>query len=70
MAMSKAIKIAMAKRGLNQKDLADRIGWSPQNLSGKMRRDNFTESDLENIAAALDCHFEGRFIRNDNGQEL
>ncbi|MGO5114892.1 helix-turn-helix domain-containing protein [Candidatus Avoscillospira sp. LCP25S3_F1] len=70
MPMAEKIRIALIKRNMTLKDLAARIGCTSQNLSGKFRRDNLSEKELIEIASALDCHFEGRFIRNDNGEEI
>lgn len=70
MAMAEKIKIALIKRNMTLKELASRLNYTSQNLSGKFRRDNFSEKELAEIANALDCHFEGRFLRNDNGEEV
>ena len=70
MPMTEKIRIAMLKTGVSVKDLADRLGCSSQNLSGKFKRDNFCEKDLANIAEAMGCRFEGRFVKKDTGEEL
>lgn len=70
MSMTEKIKIALIKRNMSLKDLAVKLGCTSQNLSGKFKRDNFSERELNEIADALDCHFEGRFLRNDNGEEI
>lgn len=49
------IKIAMKRQGMNLTELAAAVGQSRQNLSNKMTRDNFTEKDARDIAAALGC---------------
>ena len=68
--MTEKIRIAMIKKNISVKELAARLGCTSQNLSGKFKRDNFSERELQEIAAVLDCTFEGRFIRNDNGEEI
>ena len=69
MALSEKIRILLVKRGnISEAELARRLGISPQNLNNKMRRDNFTESDLRKIACALDCTFQANFILNDTGE--
>lgn len=68
--MTEKIKIALVKKNMSVKELASRIGCTSQNLSGKFKRDNFSEKELEEIADALDCSFEGRFVRKDTGEEL
>ena len=68
--MTEKIRIAMIKKNISVKDLAARLGCTSQNLSGKFKRDNFSERELQEIAEVLDCTFEGRFIRNDTGEEI
>jgi len=70
MSMAEKIKIALIKRNMTLKELATRVGCTSQNLSGKFKRDNFSEKELQEIASALDCSFEGRFISNDTGEEI
>lgn len=49
------IKIIMKRKGVSMTELAEKVGQSRQNLSNKMTRDNFTEKDVREIAAALGC---------------
>lgn len=71
MALSDRIRILLIKRGnISEAELARRLGVSPQNLNNKMKRDNFTEKDLQEIAAALDCTFTISFKLNDTGEEI
>ena len=69
--MTEAIRIALVKRGnLSESELARRMGISPQNLHNKMKRDNFTESDLHEIADALGLKLEIRFVDGETGEAL
>jgi len=68
--MTEKIRIAMIKKNVSVKDLAARLGCTSQNLSGKFKRDNFSERELQEIADILDCTFEGRFLRKDTGEEI
>ena len=71
MALSERIRILLVKRGnISEAELARRLGISPQNLNNKMKRDNFTEKDLQAIAAALDCTFAVTFTLNDTGESV
>ncbi len=71
MALSDRIRILLIKRGnISEAELARRLGVSPQNLNNKMKRDNFTEKDLTEIARALDCTFSVSFKLNDTGEEI
>jgi transcriptional regulator with XRE-family HTH domain len=64
------IKIIMGRRGVSISDIAKKTGQSPQNMSNKMSRDNFSEKELKDIAVALDCTFETVFKMNDTGEEI
>ena len=71
MALSDRIRILLIKRGnISEAELARKLGVSPQNLNNKMKRDNFTEKDLMEIATALDCTFSVSFRLNDTGEEI
>lgn len=71
MPLAEKIRILLVKRGnLSEAELARRMGISPQNLHNKMKRDNFTESDLAAIAAALDCELDIRFTIKSTGEAL
>ena len=71
MAMAEKIRILLVKRGnLSEAELARRMGISPQNLNNKMKRDNFTEKDLADIAKALDCSVSIHFTMNESGEVL
>lgn len=71
MAMVEKIRILLVKRGnMSESELARRMGQSPQNLHNKFKRDNFTEKDLQEIAAALDCELSINFKMKDTGETL
>ena len=71
MAMTEQIRIMLIKRGnISESELARRLGISPQNLHNKMKRDNFTESDLREIANALNCNLKIQFISKETGEVL
>ena len=71
MSMVEPIRIALVKRGnLSESELARRMGISPQNLHNKMNRDNFTESDLRQIAEALGLQLEISFIDPATGAKI
>ena len=68
--MGEKIKVVLKRRGMTLAELADALGQSRQNLSNKMSRDNFSEKELYEIAKALDCSFEARFVMLDTGEEI
>lgn len=71
MAMTEQIRIMLVKSGnISESELARRLGISPQNLHNKMKRDNFTESDLREIANALNCNLKIHFISKETGEVL
>ena len=60
--MALEIQKIMLEKGLKKKDVADRCGWTPSNMWNKMKRDNFSEEELQKIADAIGCTLEIRFI--------
>ena len=71
MALSDRIRILLIKRGnISEAELARRLNVSPQNFNHKMKRDNFTEKDLQEIAKALDCSLSISFTLNDTGEKF
>ena len=71
MAMTEQIRIMLIKCGnISESELARRMEISPQNLHNKMKRDNFTESDLAESAKALDCELKIQFISKETGEIL
>jgi len=71
MGMAEKIRILLIKRGnISEAKLAELLQTSPQNLSGKMKRDNFTEKDLQEIAKVLDCEYKSSFVIKETGEEI
>ena len=68
--MAEKIKIVLGRRGMTISELADAIGSSRQNLSNKLSRDNFSVKELETIAEAMDCTFEGEFSFKDSEDRI
>ena len=64
------IKIILSRRNMTQAELADKTEQSPQNLSNKMSRDNFSEKELIAISEAVGCAVKISFIMNDTGEEI
>jgi transcriptional regulator with XRE-family HTH domain len=70
MSMTKKIRILLVKQGnISEAELARRLGQTPQNFYHKMKRDNFSEEELREIAAALGCGLEITFIDNKTGEK-
>ena len=71
MGMVEKVRIACVKRGnISEAELARRVGVTPQNFNHKMKRDNFTETDLKEIAEALKLELKISFIDPSTGKEL
>ena len=70
MAASQKIRIAMLKRNISLNELAERLGTSPQNLSGKFRRDNLSEKDMSDIAEVLGCELILNLVDKDTGETI
>ena len=71
MSMAEKIRIMRVKRGnLSERDLAARIGDTPQNLNNKMKSDDFRLSELEKIASGLGYKVEIKFIDVETGEEF
>ena len=71
MSMVEAIRIACVKRGnISEAELARRVGVSPQNFHQKMKRDNFSETDLNEIAQALGLRLKIAFIDPETGEKI
>lgn len=64
--MAEQIKILLIKKGMTITDLAKKMGTSTQNLSNKLKRNDFKMSELREIAEALEVKFEAHFIMEDN----
>ena len=48
--MSEKIRLVLAKRDKSKAWLADQLNWSTSNLYNKLKRDNFSEKELIQIA--------------------
>ena len=65
MTIEEQIKILCVHCHVNVSELARRVGQTPSNFHGKLKRQSFSVPDLEKIAGALDCKFERFFILPD-----
>ena len=60
----------MLEREVTQIQLAGKLGTSQSNLANKLKRDNFSEKELNQIAEILNATFEGNFVLNDTGKSI
>ena len=71
MGMAEKIRILLVKKGnISEAELARRLNKSPQSFNSSMKRDNFTENDLQEIAKVLDCEYKATFIIKETGEEI
>lgn len=68
MSVAEKVRLIMKRRKMTMGDLAEATGQTRQNLSNKMSRGNFTERDIKEIAAALECRVEITFTLPDGEQ--
>ena len=70
MGMSEKIKIVLVKRKKSVTDLAKALNTSSQNLSNKLRNDNFREEELREIADIFNCDLDINFTLRDTGEQV
>ena len=71
MGSAEKIRIMRVKNNnMSERDLAQRMGDTPQNLNNKMKRNDFKESELQRIAEALGYNCVIKFVDNATGEEI
>lgn len=68
MATATKIRMMLAARDMTLKDLSQLMGKTPSTIGDKMRRDNFYEKDLKQIADLLDFEYEAVFTDKKTGR--
>ncbi len=70
MGMVQKIRLLLVKKGnISEAELARRLGTTPSNFYNKMKRDNFGEEELRQIADTLHCDLKISFIDRETGEE-
>lgn len=62
---SEPLKIMLIKKGMTQKELAEKINTSPASLNNLISRDNFSDKMKLKIAEALNCDLKIELIPRD-----
>ena len=70
LSMGEKIKIVLNRRNMTITALATQLGTSRQNLTNKFARNNFSEKEIADIAAILNCEFIGTLKMLDTGEEV
>lgn len=68
LSIEEKIRILLRRKNVTIVELSTRLGTTNQNLANKFKRDNFSMKELEEIAEALDCEFEGFFVEKDGSR--
>ena len=63
MDVSKKIRIMLVEENLRIIDLADRLNTSQQNISAKLKRNNFSVKEMDQIAEVLGYNLEITFTK-------
>ena len=61
MTIKQKINILAAYKNINQAELAQLVGMSPQNFNQKIKRESFSHEELERIAEAVGAKYSATF---------
>ena len=62
MTAGEKIRVIMDRKGISMGAMAEGTGQSRQNLSNKMKRDDFSEKELRKMAEVLGCTISIQFL--------
>ena len=65
MGAAKKIKMLLVEKEITITELAQKLGTTQPNISGKMKRDNFSEKELQEIADVCGVEVEINFVLKD-----
>lgn len=66
MGISKEIKKILIDEELTQSQLAEKLGTSQQNMNAKLKRDNFSNKEMQEIADVLGYDLKIEFIKKND----
>ncbi len=64
------IRVILKRRKMTINDLARILETSQENISAKLKRDNFSEKDLITLSNALNCSYDVTFTLNDTKEVI
>ena len=64
------IRLLIRRRNMILGSIADQTGQTRQNFSNKIKRGDFKESELRQIAEVLGCDLKVSFIDRETGEEF
>ena len=68
MTTTEKIRLIAGRRGATLGEVAEGTGQTRQNLSNKLRRGDFKESELTQIAEFLGCELNVVFVDKESGE--
>ena len=68
--VAKQLKALLAYKETNAARLAELLNYSQANISQKLKRDNFSEKEMQQIADILNCNLKITFIDRESGKEF
>ena len=63
--MSEKIRVLLIKQNMSITELAKRLEVTPQNMYNKLKRDNFSVKEMQEIANVVGVNFECNFLLDD-----
>lgn len=69
MTISEQIKVLCVRNNISVAELARRLGTTPQNFNGKLRRETLSVVDMERIAEVTGTTFRREFVLK-NGETV
>ena len=70
MTTAEKIRLIVGRRGVTMGEVAEGTGQTRQNFSNKLKRDDFKESELSQIAEFLNCEVKIIFVDKESGEEF
>ena len=64
------IRLLLRRKEMTVTDLANSIETTRQNLTNKLKRNNFSENELREIAKALNCSLILEFEDGESGEKI
>ena len=68
--VTEKIRTLAKRKGLTLAEVAERLGYSRQNVNYKMRTETWSESDIRKYADVMGCDYEITFIDRATGERL
>ena len=70
LSFAEKITIILQRRNMTQGDLAALLGTTRNNISNKLKRNNFSERDMVKYTEALGCTYSIQITMNDTNEVL